>query len=79
MKNSDVEEVRLEKFWKKMMKNSKCQEKICRAKQGPKNLEKNLIFSARGAKKVVLNQGGGGGGHGPFAPPPPGILYCVLL
>ena len=32
-----------------------------------KKLRKNLLISARGAKKVVLNQGGGGG-HGPFGP-----------
>ena len=42
---------------------------MCRAKRGPKNSGKNLIFSARGAKYVVLNQGGGGSSH--FAPPPP--------
>ena len=33
----------------------------------PKQFRKKLNISARGAKKVVLNQGGGG--HGPFGPP----------
>ena len=61
-------EARLEKFWIKMMENSKCQEKICRAKRSPKKLERNSIFSDRGAKKVVLNQGGGGA-MAPLAPP----------
>ena len=40
----------------------------------PKKLERNKIFSARGAKKVVLNQGGGG--PWPLWPPPPRIRYC---
>ena len=56
-----------------MMENSKYHDKICQAKRGPKKLERNLIFSARGAKKVVLNQGGGGA-MAPLAPPR--IRYC---